>query len=368
MTGFTRSPPIWAGYNFQTWWRLLARHRFAVHRSRWKQAAIITAASAVQSALGFTQQVLYGQQIAETPVRHAPVFVLGHWRTGSTLLHELLACDPRHAAPSTYDCFNPHHFLLTRSWIPPLLRRFVPIQRPMDAMPAGWDRPQEGEFALSLMGQPSPYERIAFPNDPPPEGALNLSESPPRTRLAWERAFCRLVRAMALATGGRRLILKSPPQTARVPTLLKLYPDAKIIYLVRNPYAVYASTLNLWRTLFTAHGLQPPSWSGLSDYTLTTFSQLHQAFADARHLIPSGQLHELRYEELVREPIASLEAAYRELALGDFEPARVRAEAHLARVRNHEPAKHQLTAEEREAINDHWAAYFREYGYAVRTG
>jgi omega-hydroxy-beta-dihydromenaquinone-9 sulfotransferase len=346
----------------------VARHRFAIHRSRWKQAAIITTSSVVQSALRFVQQLLHGQQVAETPIRHAAVFILGHWRTGTTLLHELLTCDPRHAAPSTYDCFNPHHLLLTRSWLPTLLRRLVPVQRPMDSMAAGWDRPQEDEFALVLLGLPSPYERIAFPNDPLFEDALDPRALPLRTRLAWERTFCRFLRVLTLANGERRLIFKSPPHTARVATLLKLYPEAKFIHIVRDPYAIYASTLNLWRTFFTTHGLQPPSWEELPEYILKTFSRLHRAFANAQQLIPSGNLCELRYEELVRDPVASLEAAYRELALGDFEPARAPVQAYLSRVHGHESAKHLLTTEERRAVNDRWAAYFQQYGYTIQPG
>jgi len=350
------------------WWRLLKRHRFAIDRSRWKLAAVATASSAVQTALRFVQQIIYGPQIAQTAVRHAPVFVLGHWRTGTTLLHELLACDPRHAVPTTYDCFNPHHFLLTRSWLPALFQKFVPSRRPMDAMAAGWERPQEDEFALVLLGQPSPYERIAFPNQPDAgDTALDPGRLHPRTVRAWERAFCQFVRALTLANGGRRLILKSPPHTARIPILLNLYPDAKFVYLVRDPYAVYASTLNLWRILYATNGLQQPAWEGLSEYILETFVRLHEAFEGGRRLLPSGHLYELRYEDLVRSPVAQMEAVYRGLGLGDFEPARRLVEEYLARARGHESGTQVVTTEEHRAINDRWSAYFRQYGYPLQT-
>src|SRR5687768_18104609 len=46
-----------------------------------------------------------------------------------------------------------------------------------------------------------------------------------------------------------RSILKSPPHTCRVPTLLRLFPDARFVHIVRDPYAVYPSTLHLWRIL-----------------------------------------------------------------------------------------------------------------------
>lgn len=363
------TPPFWAGGDVPAWGRLLARNGFAVHRGRWVRAALVTAASVAQTALRFAQQAVHGHEIARAELRHAPVFVLGHWRSGTTLLHELLARDPRHAAPTTYDCFNPHHFVLTRSWLPGLLRRFAPARRPMDAMAAGWDRPQEDEFALALLGQPSPYERIAFPNRPAAgAAALDLSGLSPPTVRAWERAFARFISALTVAHCGRRLVFKSPPHTARIPVLLRLYPDARFIHLVRDPYTVYASTLNLWRVLFTAHGLQRPSWAGLPEYVLDTFARLHAAYTRGRGLIPSGRLYELRYEDLVRDPLGRLEAAYRGLGLGDFEPARRSVEEYLAGVRDHEAGTHVLTAEEYRAINSRWAAFFDQYGYPVRTG
>lgn len=346
----------------------MARNGFAVRRSRWHLAAIATASSVVQSVLGFAQQVVYGRQILNAPIRRAPVFILGHWRSGTTLLHELLACDPRHAAPTTYDCFNPHHFLLTRSWLPTLLRRFAPSRRPMDAMMAGWNRPQEDEFALLLLGQPSPYERIAFPDRPNAgDVALDLRCLSPPARRTWERTLYRLVQGLTLANGGRRLILKSPPHTGRVPTLLKLFPDARFIHIVRDPYAVYSSTLNLWRALFAAQGLQRASWEDLDESILDTFSRLHQSLTDARGYIPCGRFYQMRYEDLVRNPIVHLEAIYRDLELGDFDPIRQSVEKYLAGVRGHEVASHMLTEHDRKAINDRWGSYFKQYGYPMRS-
>ena len=51
----------------------------------------------------------------------------------------------------------------------------------MDHVKTGFDRPQEDEFALCMLGQPSPYTAIAFPNNPPRDHAyLDLEGVPPR--------------------------------------------------------------------------------------------------------------------------------------------------------------------------------------------
>jgi hypothetical protein len=191
----------------------------------------------------------YGRRIARTPIQQPPLFILGHWRTGTTLLHELLILDPRHTFPTTYECLEPNHFLLTERLFTRWLTFLMPSRRPMDNMAAGWDRPQEDEFALCMMGQPSPYLTVAFPNQPPafPE-YLDLTGVPPRALASWKRAFYGFLQRLTFKDP-RRLVLKSPPHTARIEVLLELFPEARFVHIVRDPVVVFPSTVNLWKSL-----------------------------------------------------------------------------------------------------------------------
>jgi hypothetical protein len=236
----------------------------------------------------------------------------------------------------------------------------------MDNMAFGWGRPQEDEFALCLLGQPSPYQRLAFPNRPADTGALDLRGLSPRALRRWKAVFSRLVRELTFARGGRRLVLKSPPHTCRIPILLELFPDARFVHLIRDPYVLYPSTLHLWRVLCAAHGLQRPSWQGLSEYVLDTFARMYERLEEGKPLVPPGRFHELRYEDLVHDPVGRLEALYRGLDLGDFGPARPHVEAYLAGVKNYETNRYGLTPEERRAVSRRWGAVIRRYGYALR--
>src|SRR6516165_6010551 len=94
------APRIWEGFDFFAWLRLLARNRFAIHPAYWYIAVIVTFVSACHSAVRFLQVALYGNRVARTPIRHAPLFIIGHWRTGTTLLHEFLIRDLRHNYPN----------------------------------------------------------------------------------------------------------------------------------------------------------------------------------------------------------------------------------------------------------------------------
>jgi hypothetical protein len=358
------SPNLFLGCDAFAWFRLLARNRFAVHRSRWHMAAIISAVSVGNTLLGWTQQAAYGRRIARTRIAQPPVFIVGHWRSGTTLLHELLTCDPRHAFPTTYQCLAPRHALLTRSWLPRWLPWLMPSKRPMDNMATGWDRPQEEEFALCLLGLPSPYEWIAFPNGRAwAAGVLDLSGLSPRQLRRWKATYDRLLREWTFANQARRLVLKSPPNTARISTVLELFPEARFVHMVRDPFVIYPSTLHLWRSFTTIHGLQRPSWKGLEERILDTFVRMYERFEAARPLIPPERLYELRYEDLIRDPLGRLETLYRQLDLGDFNEVRRHVEAYLAGLKDYETNRYLLTPSERRAIALRWSGYLQRYGY-----
>jgi omega-hydroxy-beta-dihydromenaquinone-9 sulfotransferase len=172
------------------------------------------------------------------------------------------------------------------------------------------------------------------------------------------------VRAITYRGRGRRVVLKSPPHTCRVPTLLRLFPDARFVHIVRDPCAVYPSALHLWRVMAGIHGLQRPDLAGLPEFVLATFETFHARLEEASAVVPPGRLCDVRYEDVVREPVRELREIYRALDLGDFEPARPRIEAYLAGVRGYEPNKYLLTAEERHEISRRWGPLVRRYGYA----
>src|SRR5262249_24778559 len=137
------APRIWQGIEFFAWARLLARHRFAVGGSYLYIVAIVTVVSLFHTLLRLAQDVWYGRRLARVQLPEWPLFIIGHWRTGTTLLHEFLILDPRHNYPTTYECLEPNHFLLTEQLITRWMSFLTPSHRPMDNMAAGFDRPQE---------------------------------------------------------------------------------------------------------------------------------------------------------------------------------------------------------------------------------
>src|SRR5262245_21742134 len=359
------SPRLWQGCDFFAWLKLLARNRFAVPPAYWYIAAIVTPVSFVHTLLRWRQGAEFGPRIAAAAVPHDPLFVLGHWRTGTTLLHELLILDDRHAFPNTFQCLVPNHPLVSEAFFRRWMQWIVPDKRPMDNMAAGWDRPQECEFALCLSGQPSPYADFAFPNRPPTyPGSLDLSGLTPRELAGWKRAFKRFVQTINV-TDPRRLVLKSPPHTARLPAVLDIFPNARFVHVVRDPYVVFASTVNLWKAMARRHGLQTlRDPAAVEEKVFREFRLMHERYQEGKKLIPTGRLVEVRYEEFVQDLVGGTRTIYDGLGLEGFDAVRPKVEAYAANSRSYETNKYPITDELKAKVRERWGDLIERQGYS----
>ncbi|VTT96658.1 Uncharacterized protein OS=Mycobacterium kansasii GN=MKSMC1_37350 PE=4 SV=1: Sulfotransfer_3 [Gemmataceae bacterium] len=362
-TSRTWAPRFIEGTDAVTWSRWLWDTRFKVHPKYWYIAAFVSAASTMNLVMRWLQIGIHGRDLARVSLAKQPVFVIGHWRTGTTLLHELLIQDPQFNYPDTFDCFCPNHSILSERFFKTYVNWLAPQQRPMDNMAAGWGRPQEDEFALCLLGLPSTYLDVAFPRAAPMHpGSLDLSGLTPAELAHWKRTFRRFLQAVSFRDD-RRLVLKSPPHTARIPVLLEMFPDARFVHIVRDPYVVYPSTLNLWRSLTRRQCVQSPPATGYEEKVLAEFRTIYDRLEEARPLLKPGRFHELRYEELVKNPVGELEKVYAGLELDGFDAAKPRVEAYLAQTGGYETNKYALAPEQREVVTRRWGDVIRRYGY-----
>jgi hypothetical protein len=358
------APRLWEGLDYFAFLKLMASNRFAVEPPYWYIAGIMSVMTFANTIFRWVQEARYGDLAARHQLAADPIFVIGHWRTGTTLLHELLTLDARYSTPTTHDCFNPCHNLLSETLFKKHLAFLLPKKRPMDDMPAGWDRPQEDEFALALLGEPSTYTDIAFPNNPPMSpGALDLSGLTPAGRAKWQRTLLKFVKMLALRDP-RPLLLKSPPHTARIPELLQLFPKAKFVHIRRNPLTLYSSTMKLWTSMATAHGLQTPRGGPLLEAkVLREFRVMMTRYFATRDLIPPGQLVEVRYEDFVPDLVGGTRDIYDALGLGDFEAVRPRIQEYAARNRGYAPNKFTLSAAQEAVVRQQWGDLIDRLGY-----
>jgi hypothetical protein len=351
------------GCGFAALWRLLAGHRFRLPLASLPACAFDLSCGLFNSALGGLQDLLLAHRVGRVALADDPLFVVGHWRTGTTLLHELLALDPRHRCPTNYECFVPRHFLISQRWLKPCIRFLLPKNRIADSMPLEWDLPQEDEFALVALGAPSPYLDTAFPNEPPQFGryyALDGLSSGELSR--WQRTLTKFLRQLIWNRSGR-LVLKSPPHTFRLPVLEPMFPRARYLHIVRDPYAVFPSTVKLWKSLFAAQSYQRPAYEGLDERVLSTFCRMYESFESARRHVDPRRICDVRYEDLVRDPLEQMRRVYQRLDLGDFDTVAPAVEAYFGQRTDYRPGRYQLTPEQRAAVTQRWLPYMQRYGY-----
>lgn len=358
------SPRFWGGMRCGHWLRMLAQNGFRIHASRLPWAISTTLISPFNSALYGLQQLLYGSRIRNTEPVAPPIFVLGHWRTGTTFLQELLSHDPRLTSPSNYQVYATNHFLLTESVVVRYLKFLLPARRPMDNVTLRWDTPQEDEWARITMGLPSPYQRVAFSaNAAPYDDYLDMDSLSEKEIAAWRQGFDWFLRAVTLRTG-KRVVLKSPHNTGRIALLHRMYPDAKFIHVTRDPFTFFPSTLRMHRAFDYSQSMQTtPEHDGLERYVLNCGRRMYDAYLRYRPEIPSSQIIDVRYEEMVSNPLGTMGDIYDQLDLGDIQPALGEFEKYLEPRKNYVRNRHELPDFWVNEIRSEWRQYFESFGY-----
>jgi len=153
-----------------------------------------------------------------------------------------------------------------------------------------------------------------------------------------------------------------------VPTLARMFPEAKWIHIVRNPFAVFSSTVRLWRSLYEAYGYQKPRYEGLEVEVLETFSRMHARLEATRGLVAASGIVDVRYEDVVREPVVILRRIYSALQLGSFEVVQPEVERYLAERTGYVPNRHSVDPRFADEIRARWKPYFERYGYSLEDG
>jgi hypothetical protein len=235
-TKSTKNNPL-SGICFLAWVVILRKRWHQIkYRQYWPRIIMITLLSIFNSLLGLIERYLFESTIRQTQPHPCPVFILGHPRTGTTLLHSLIALDKEQFDfCSTFCAGFPSSFLWFERIGKRLFGGLLDETRPMDNVLLDFDLPQEDELATNVLSNgTSPYMPLFFMSQEPEyrpyfafeDDAKNDDEALPQQQMAedrkrWTRAFYYLCQKLTLRSmrknGGakRRLVLKSPVHTAR---------------------------------------------------------------------------------------------------------------------------------------------------------
>eukprot|EP01105_Mastigella_eilhardi_P007485 TRINITY_DN18920_c0_g1_i1.p1 TRINITY_DN18920_c0_g1~~TRINITY_DN18920_c0_g1_i1.p1 ORF type:complete len:402 (-),score=74.00 TRINITY_DN18920_c0_g1_i1:37-1170(-) len=271
--------------------------------------------------LRMTERLLYARRIARTKLDHPPIFIVGHWRSGTTHLHMLLTQDHQFG-------FLPNYHVFGSKWaelceIPALhslIDTVMPPTRDFDNVELKTDSPQEDELAIADRLPYSTFHHWCFPRS-----ALDLLryvtfENVPQYEIDHIRvAYTTILKKASLIRRGTTLIVKNPANGGRMEHLMKWFPGSKFIHIYRNPYKTAQSFLNMQRVMCTACSVHVFDEKMLWRNTLEFIKAVEGKFLKDRDLIPKGDLTEVGFEDLMHDPLPQLERMYKELGLKSFE-------------------------------------------------
>lgn len=301
----------------------------ARRRSLYRTFYIVVPAMAALHTVCFALDPVVHPKLRRTPVR-APVFGIGHARSGTTLLHRLMAADEERFS----------HFLLWEMFFPSLIEKEVlravlrfdtrflggRVRRRIDA----WDErkfrasqgmhesglfaAEEDGFVLALSCA-SGFWAVLLPIMGKAD-TYHVDRWPARRRERHMRFYKECVRRQLYLNGAHKTHLsKNPGFTGRVEALVETFPDARFVVPVRNPYETIPSLLKLLETSWRLRGRDEAMIRGsLRVLAENSFhGYLHPFEVLERH--PEVPQVVVDYRDLVSDPAATVRSVYAELGL-----------------------------------------------------
>jgi hypothetical protein len=351
------------GLTWSGWRRLLRQIPGSIPANCWARAMAINSQSLQNSIFHQMDQRQLGTDLARVQIA-PPIFILGHWRQGTTHLHNLLATDLRFGFPNNYQALFPSTFLTAERLHSRAVDFLLPKRRPMDNVEWTMRSPQEDEFAICIASFLSPCMSWVLPQRRDYYDRYLTMEGVSAVEVGqWRQTLSEFLKKLTWKIR-RPLVLKSPPHTARIRLLLDLFPGAKFIHIHRHPYQVFPSARRTFAVNLELHRLQALEWDDFDDWTLLQYSRMYDAFFAERSLIPAGQFYEIGFAQLEADPIGALEQLYRVLGLPDFAAARPAAERYVSTVEGYQKNSYpNLPDPLRRRIAREWQRSFHEWHY-----
>lgn len=312
------------------------------------------------------EKIIFRKRLKEFEFKKPPIFILGHWRSGTTLLHNMLTKDPSASYITTYQSLFPTN--LASKWLfRTFMRINMPDKRPSDGVELNIDFPQEDEFAFSNLQWNAYYNFFYFPAHYKTfyEQAVHHKNLSDKEIELWYKSYDTLLKKALIDTKGDRLIVKNPVNTARIDKILKLYPEAKFLYIYRNPITVFFSTQRFFQQLCPTLWFHKVDDQFIDDMIFEIYNALMSDYLKYKSLIPPGNLMELKFEEFEQEPVTEIEKIYSNLLNEDFSAVKHYFSEYFTTQKSHKKNKYQVEAETIAAIRMHLGKYIEMHDYEI---
>jgi omega-hydroxy-beta-dihydromenaquinone-9 sulfotransferase len=353
-----------AGIRLPVLLRVLGKNSFSLSPKYVSRLAFLLQSSLWSSLFSGIEKARYHKATERTRIVESPVFIVGHWRTGSTFLHQLMSADPALYAPTLFDVAQPECFLSSYSYFRPVFRVFVNKHRPMDNVRLGMNEPQEDEYAMFRLTGFSPLEKLIFPTS----GKYFLDEQTAwlptgKDLTLWEEKLRYFFQKLTLKSK-RRIVSKNPFNSMRVDLLNKIFPDAIFIRIVRNPLDVVPSTIHMWDIVQRQNCLNSLGKCPEAIEVSSTMAFMEERITMQLAQVTQGRQVTVRYEDLVSEPVHELKRIYSSTGLPFHDTFENQINIFLSGVAGFEKNRFQLGKQEEVIIRNTLHAYMQQFGYS----
>ena len=358
-----REQPM-AGSSFVNWIRVLRDNHFAIDWQFIPRAIYVTGMISVLTPFRLYEKKKFDKKIKNAKVT-APLFIIGHWRSGTTFLHYLLGQDPQLGYVSTFETMTPGMIIANEELFRNMVKEHLPDKRPMDDLEMHANLPYEEEYAIANISPYSFHLGWYFPRRWRYYFDSNvLFKNTSQEHIdAWKKTYEYFLKKIAYKNKEKRILLKSLVNTARIKYLLELFPDAKFIHIHRNPYHVYLSTWKLYQKLVPIFSFQHISSETLDEYILYSYKELFANYLSQKHLIPKENLVEFRYEDFVQNPVGTIKAAYNTLGIKGFDNAKPFLDAYVKKHENYKASTYTIDNAVKKKVYANWKHTFDAFGY-----
>lgn len=354
-----------AGSTFTNWIHVLSKINFKIEFKYIPKAVFTTLATFLLTPFVILEKIIYDQQIKKVKVK-SPVFIIGHMRSGTTFLHYILSQDTRFCYLTTAETIFPSVFILLNKVINKFMNFILPLKRPMDNMKINNNLPQEDEFAIANICPYSPNIGAYFPK--------NLDEYyykysffenvESKIIKKWKKVYQYIIQKTIYNNNGKRMLSKNLINANRILLLTEMFPDAKFIFIYRNPYSVFLSTKKLYKKfIFQNMSFQTISDEELEKKILSFAKTGFKKYFQDRKKIKKENLIEIHSEDFVKKPTYYLKKIYSQLKITNFNKVKEQFEIFAKTYENYIPEKYNIDDQLKNKIYNELKFVFDEFGY-----
>lgn len=323
---------------------------------------------------GLLEWMFFLKRIHNTEINISPIFILGHYRSGTTYLHKLLISDDRFGYINYLDIYCPISTFLfekmTRKLMQFLIKIFSIKNVFFHNMILQPDDPSEEDlYLISSCSKYSVSWGFVFPDSVEEYFKEFTSFENQEKMKKWKQAYLYCLKKITIRNNGKQLILKNPPNTARIKYLLQLFPDAKFIFLYRNPFTVYYSMQNLWKNVIEKYfSLQKISEDRRNEIIFSLYNAKMYQYEKEKNLIPKDNLVEIKYEDFERDPLKEIKRIYSNLNIPGLENSIYKLEQRIELEKKYSKFIYQYKKRTLDLIYAKWGYFIDKWNYTRPEG